>query len=127
MSTAVTQGIRVDVRPEYLARRSNPAQKQWMHAYHVTITNQGQQTVQLRTRHWIITNAEGEERHVEGPGVVGEQPVLVPGDSFRYTSGCPMNTSMGTMHGSYRMQTEGGDSFDAEIAPFTLAEPGTIN
>ncbi len=127
MSTAITQGIRVDVKPEYLPSRSNPVQKQWMHAYHVTITNQRQDTVQLRTRHWIITNAEGQEQHVEGPGVVGEQPVLEPGDSFRYTSGCPMNTSMGTMHGSYRMETKDGDHFEAEIAPFTLAEPGTIN
>ena len=127
MSSATTHGIRVDVRPEYLPSRSDPARKLWMHAYHVTITNQGHDTVQLRTRHWIITNAEGNEQHVEGPGVVGEQPVLEPGQSYQYSSGCPMDTSMGTMHGSYRMHRGEGDWFDAEIAPFTLAEPGSIN
>ncbi len=127
MSSATTRGIRVDVRSQFLPARSDPARNLWMHAYHVVITNQGQDTVQLRTRHWIITNAEGNQEHVEGPGVVGEQPVLRPGESHEYTSGCPMDTSMGTMHGSYRMRTEDGESFDAEIAPFTLAEPGTMN
>ncbi len=127
MSTATTRGIRVDVNPMYLEARSDPARHRWMHAYHITITNQSPTTVQLRTRHWIITNANGEVQEVQGPGVVGEQPILEPGDAFQYTSGCPMNTSMGTMHGTYQMETEDGEAFDVEIAPFTLAEPGTVN
>jgi ApaG protein len=127
MSSATTRGIRVDVTPMYLEARSDPTQHRWMYAYHVTITNLGTATVQLRTRHWIITNAMGQVEHVKGPGVVGEQPTLEPGEAFEYTSGCPMDTSMGTMHGSYQMEAEDGEEFDVEIAPFTLAEPGSIN
>jgi ApaG protein len=98
-----------------------------MFAYHVKVRNDGTDTVQLVGRHWIITDATGRVEEVRGPGVVGEQPVLKPGQSFDYTSGCPLPTPMGTMHGSYQMVTQKGERFDAEIAPFTLAEPYTVN
>ena len=127
MSNAISHGVRINVEPQYLEHQSDPNRNHWMHIYHVTITNEGANTVQLISRHWVITNSHGKEEHVRGPGVVGQQPVLRPGESFRYTSGCPMDTSMGTMHGSYQMLVEGGDRFDAEIAPFTLAEPYALN
>jgi len=127
MSDTTTQGVRIHVEPEYLPDHSNPAVGQWMHIYHVTITNQGSEPVQLISRHWVITNSEGHEEQVRGPGVVGHQPVLEKGESFRYTSGCPLGTSVGTMHGSYQMARSDGSCFDAEIAPFTLAEPFAIN
>ena len=126
-STSTTRGVRVDVEPHYLAAHSDPARHHWMHAYTVTITNDGERTVRLLARHWVITNAHGTEEHVRGPGVVGEQPVLQPGQSFRYTSGCPMDTPVGTMHGAYQMVDEDGEGFDAEIAPFTLVEPYAVN
>ena len=127
MSEAITRGVQVQVESQYLESRSDPSQHRWVHIYHVTVTNQGRETVQLVSRHWVITNAKGEEEHVQGPGVVGHQPVLRPGQVFRYTSGCPLNTSLGTMHGTYQMVTEDGEQFDAAIAPFTLAEPYTLN
>lgn len=127
MSNAITRGIRVEVESQYLEAQSNPTMERWVHIYHVTISNESEETAQLLSRHWIITNARGEEQHVEGPGVVGHQPILQPGQSFRYTSGCPLDTAVGTMHGTYQMVTEDGESFDAEIAPFTLAEPYAIN
>ncbi len=126
-SVATTRGIRIAVRPEFVAARSDPARGMWFHAYHVTISNVGEEAANLRTRHWIITNANGLEHHVKGDGVVGEQPRLEPGESFQYTSACPLDTAFGTMHGTFQMETAGGESFDAEIAPFTLAEPGTVN
>lgn len=121
MSNAITQGIRVQVRSEYVADRSDPDQNYYFFAYHVKVSNEGDQIVQLVSRHWIITNAEGKTEEVQGPGVIGEQPVLKPGDSFEYTSFCPLDTPMGTMHGTYQMLTESGGQFDVEIAPFTLA------
>ena len=83
--------------------------------------------MQLLTRHWIITDATGRVEEVRGPGVVGQQPVLEPGESFTYTSGCPLGTSFGTMEGTYQMVTRGGDAFDVRIAPFTLSEPYTVH
>jgi ApaG protein len=127
MSEMITRGVLVKVESQYLEARSNPSQHRWVHIYHVTVANQGSETVQLVSRHWIITNAKGEQEHVRGPGVVGEQPILRPGQAFRYTSGCPLDTSLGTMHGTYQMVTEDGEQFDAEIAPFTLAEPYALN
>ena len=127
MSEAMTRGIRVEVRPNYLENQSDPRSGLWMFAYHVRILNDSTDTVQLLSRHWIITDATGRVEEVRGPGVVGEQPVLAPGQSFDYTSGCPLPTPMGTMHGSYQMVTQRGERFDAEIAPFTLAEPYTVN
>jgi ApaG protein len=124
---AKTQGVRVHVEPEYLADHSDPGANLWVHAYHVTITNESERVVQLVWRQWVITNANGTVERVSGPGVVGQQPVLKPGESFRYTSGCPLDTPVGTMHGTYRMVTEDGQQFEAEIAPFTLAEPYALN
>ncbi len=126
-SEAVTRGVRVRVEPEYLPDQSDPEQGLWVHAYHVTIKNEGDSTVQLISRHWVITNAKGEEEHVRGPGVVGFQPVLEPGQGFRYSSGCPLNTTVGSMHGTYQMVAADGTRFDAEVAPFTLAEPFAFN
>ena len=126
-SSTTTRGVRVDVEPHYLEAHSDPARQHWMHAYTVTIANEGSETVKLVSRHWIITNGHGTEEHVRGAGVVGEQPTLAPGQAFRYTSGCPMDTPVGTMHGTYQMVTAEGDGFDAHIAPFTLAEPYAVN
>lgn len=104
-----------------------PEDDAWFFAYTVRITNDGDETVQLLSRHWIITDANGETQEVRGPGVVGAQPVLEPGATFEYTSACPLGTSFGTMHGSYQMVTEDGDRFDAEIAAFSLSLPYAVN
>jgi ApaG protein len=111
----------------FLRDRSVPRDQQYFFAYHVTISNEGAGTAQLVSRHWIITNADGEVQEVKGPGVVGEQPVLEPGASFEYTSYCELTTSVGTMHGTYTMVTPDGDTFEAAIAPFTLAVPNALN
>lgn len=126
-SERVTKGIRVLVQASYLPERSQPAEGQWAFLYRVRISNEGVQTVQLVSRHWIITDANGNVEEVQGPGVVGHQPVLAPGESFEYTSGCPLTTPFGTMRGTYQMVSREGDSFDAEIAPFALSEPLSIN
>ncbi len=127
MSEAVTRGIRVSVRPEYLPHQSEPRAGLWMFAYHIRIRNEGSEAVQLVSRHWYITDSTGRVEEVRGPGVVGEQPMLKPGDHFDYTSGCPLPTPMGTMHGTYQMVNDRGERFDANIAPFTLAEPLSVN
>ncbi|MBM4356849.1 MAG: Co2+/Mg2+ efflux protein ApaG [Deltaproteobacteria bacterium] len=127
MSEACTRGVLVKVESRYLPERSAPARGGWFFAYTVTITNQGQESVQLISRHWVITDAHGRTEQVRGPGVVGEQPRLEPGESFEYTSGCPLRTSFGTMRGTYQMVTTDGDAFDAEIAPFSLATPESLN
>lgn len=114
----------MSVEPSYLDARSSPADAQFLWAYRVTIENRGQETVQLLSRYWMITNARGELTEVRGPGVVGEQPVLRPGESYEYTSAAPLNTSSGMMGGSYRMETESGESFDIEIPTFSLDRPG---
>jgi ApaG protein len=125
MSDTTTRGIRIEVESEYLADRSD--RDTYYFAYHVTITNAGEETAQLVSREWIITDEDGNVERVQGPGVVGETPVLEPGDSFEYSSFCPLPTSMGTMQGSYTMRTRGGESFQAAISPFTLAVPGVVN
>lgn len=128
MSEAVTRGIRVRVRSHYVPERSDPQRGAWLFAYTVQIVNEGDSTVQLVSRHWIITDANGVTEEVKGPGVVGAQPVLRPGESFEYTSACPLTTPFGTMHGSYRMILgDSGDAFDAEIAPFSLSTPYALN
>ena len=127
ISEATTRGIRIHVESRYIPERSEPDQSQWFFAYHVTISNEGTETAQLVSRHWIITDANGHVEEVKGPGVIGKQPLLQPGDSFEYTSFCPLPTSFGTMHGTYQMVTNSGARFDAEIAPFSLAEPHAIN
>ena len=126
-SDAVTQGIRVKVVSRYDPSRSNPHQNQWFFLYTITLTNEGSIPTQLISRHWIITNANGKVEEVKGPGVVGEQPILAPGQSFEYTSGCPLPTSFGTMHCTYQMITAKGEQFDATIAPFTLSEPHALH
>ena len=127
MSSAVTQGIRVTVEISYLSERSSPAKHQYVFAYHVRIANEGTRTAQLKTRHWVITDGEGKVQEVRGDGVVGEQPVLRPGEHFEYTSGCVLETPFGSMHGTYQMFRDDGEQFDAEIAPFSLSLPHALN
>ena len=126
-SEAITKGVRVEVTSSYVAERSAPEEGEWFFAYTVRITNEGSDIVQLISRHWIITDAEGRRQEVRGPGVVGEQPTLRPGESFEYTSACPLGTSIGAMQGTYQMVTNRGERFDAKIAPFTLSEPYAMN
>src|ERR1035438_8204201 len=121
--TAITRGIAVSVEPAYLEARSSPVSSQHFWAYRVLIKNQGRETVQLLNRHWMITNARGELTEVKGPGVVGEQPVLKPGESYEYTSGAPLNTPSGMMGGAYQMESESGERFDIEIPTFSLDSP----
>jgi ApaG protein len=126
-SEAVTNSVRVEVASQYAPDHSQPFQCQWFFHYTVKITNEGDDTVQLLSRHWIITDAVGQTQEVRGPGVIGEQPVLAPGESFTYTSGCPLKTPSGVMRGTYSMVAEGGEHFDVEIAPFALHEPYTVH
>jgi ApaG protein len=126
-SEAVTNNVRVEVESQYSAERSQPFQSRWFFHYTVRITNEGDESVQLLSRHWIATDANGQIQEVKGPGVVGEQPVLGPGESFQYTSGWPLKTSAGVLRGTYQMVSEGGAHFDAEIAPFALKEPYTVH
>ena len=107
--------------------RSRPFQNEWFFHYTVRITNEGEETVQLLSRHWIVTDASEQIDEYKGPGVVGEQPVLRPGESFQYTSGCPLTTSTGVMRGTYEMTAADGARFDVEIAPFALHEPYTVH
>jgi ApaG protein len=125
VSTALTEGIRVTVRSQYLPDQSSPNDDRFVFAYTVKIINEGAGTAQLRTRHWIITDGRGVVEEVRGDGVVGEQPRLTPGETFQYTSGCVLQTPVGTMHGSYRFFRDDGSSFDAAIAAFSLASPMT--
>lgn len=128
MSDTVTRGIRIIVQPRFVAEQSNPDAGQWLFAYHITIRNEGEQTVQLLSRHWVITDGEAQIQEVRGPGVVGYQPVLAPGEEFEYTSGCPLSTPVGTMHGAFEMMViDGKQHFDARISPFRLAVPSALN
>jgi ApaG protein len=120
---ANTRGIAVSVEPTYLDARSSPESSQYFWAYRVRIENQGLETVRLLSRHWMITNARGEFSEVKGPGVVGEQPILKPGESFEYTSGAPLNTPTGMMGGAYEMENESGERFNIEIPTFSLDRP----
>src|SRR6202789_977461 len=120
---AITKEIAVSVEPTYLEARSSPDISQYFWAYRVIIENRGRETVQLLSRHWMISNARGELTEVKGPGVVGEQPVLKPGESFEYTSGAPLDTPSGMMGGAYQMETESGERFDIEIPTFSLDRP----
>ena len=124
-SEAVTRGIRVNVTSRF--SHLEPHQNRWFFTYTIRITNEGPETVQLVSRHWIITNGSNEVEQVRGPGVVGHQPTLSPGQSFEYTSGCPLSTPFGSMRGTYQMVTADGATFDAEIAEFALTEPYTVH
>jgi ApaG protein len=120
---AITRGIAVSVEPTYLEANSSPATSRYLWAYRVTIENQGRETVQLLSRHWMITNARGEFTEVKGPGVIGKQPLLKPGESYSYTSGAPLDTPSGMMGGSYQMESDRGERFDIEIPTFSLDSP----
>jgi ApaG protein len=127
MSTALTNGIMVTVKSEYIPERSSLSSRQYAFSYTVRIENQGDETAQLRSRHWIITDGNGSVQEVRGDGVVGAQPVLRPGDNFEYTSWCVLATPSGMMRGTYQMVTDRGQTFDADIAPFRLSLTQTLN
>ena len=119
--------IDVSVETRYLPEQSTPEQNRYAFAYTVTIHNAGSEAAKLLSRHWIITDGDGRVEEVRGPGVVGQQPFLAPGDHFEYTSGCVLTTPRGEMRGSYQMHRPDGSSFDAAIAPFELALPYSLN
>ena len=123
MYERVTRGVKVIVRPQYLDGQSRPDEGHYVWAYTVTIENHGRDTVTLRTRYWKITDASGVVQEVRGAGVVGEQPTLKPGDSYSYTSGCPLKTSSGFMVGAYQMQLVSGEFINVEIPAFSLDSP----
>jgi ApaG protein len=127
ISSAVTDGIRVIVRCRYVPEQSLPMAKCYVFAYSVRIANEGKRPTQLRNRHWIITDSHGKVEEVRGPGVVGKQPLLQPGEHFEYTSGCVLETPTGQMRGTYEMVCVDGRVFDAVIAPFLLAPPHSLN
>ena len=117
----------VQVQPRYLAEQSEPDEDRYLFAYTVTIRNTGEMAAQLVSRHWIITDGDGQIEEVRGPGVIGEQPVLRPGEAFQYTSGCPLGTPVGSMHGSYQCIAEDGTAFEAPIAEFVLSAPSRLH
>ena len=123
MYTETTRDIRITVRPIYLDQHSSPEESRYVWAYHVRIENTGGDTVQLLNRHWRITDALGRMQEVRGPGVVGEQPVLRPGESFEYTSSCPLTTPSGFMVGDYEMETKNGENFLVRVPAFSLDSP----
>jgi ApaG protein len=127
VSSAVTEGIRVTVNSAFRPDRSDPDKGRWLFTYMVEIANEGGAAAQLVSRHWIITDANGEQQEVQGEGVVGHQPRLAPGERFEYTSFCILETPHGSMRGTYRMVRGDGSSFDAAIAPFPLVVPGAVN
>ena len=127
MSDAITNSIRVEVMSQYSPENSRPPQDVWVFEYTVRITNQGTETVQLISRHWIIVDGLDRIEEVQGPGVIGEQPVLAPGESFKYSSWCPLKTPTGVMRGTYQMVRAGGSGFDIEIAPFALNARYAVN
>lgn len=127
MTNEINHTIEVDVKTEYLASESDPTGNRYVFAYTITIHNRGAQPARLLSRHWKITNADGAVQEVKGPGVVGEQPYLRPGEAFRYTSGTQLSTAVGSMQGSYQMVADDGTHFDAEIKPFVLAAPRTLH
>ena len=127
VSDATTGDVRVEVLSLYSAENSRPKQNAWIFQYTVRITNLGTGTAQLISRHWTITDALDHVEEVQGPGVIGQQPVLAPGESFKYSSWCPLKTPTGFMRGTYQMVREGGATFDVEIAPFALKAPYTVH
>jgi ApaG protein len=127
VSTATTAGIAISVQTTYVADQSAPKVHRYVFAYTVRIANNGEHPAQLRSRHWIITDGDGKIEEVKGPGVVGQQPFLRPGEHFEYTSGCVLKTPRGEMRGTYQMHRPDGSEFDATIAPFALTLPYSIN
>ncbi|MGU3391810.1 Co2+/Mg2+ efflux protein ApaG [Sphingomonas sp. M1A8_2b] len=126
-NAATTGGVTVRVSVSYLPEQSEPQRGRWFWAYHIRLENEGEKTVQLLTRHWIITDGRGARHSVEGEGVVGEQPVIEPGASFDYVSGCPLATPSGAMQGSYQMVREDGAVFAVEIPRFALLAPAVLH
>ena len=127
MSETITDGIRIVVKAAFWPERSSPESSQWAFTYTVSISNTGQATATLRSRHWLITDGNARVEEVRGPGVVGKQPRLEPGDSFEYTSWAMLRTPFGTMSGSYQMERPNGSSFDAKINEFALTQPNSLN
>ena len=123
MYRAVTRQIEVTVEPRFMPERSSADRSQYFWSYSIVITNSGPETVQLRTRHWIITDAAGRKQEIRGEGVIGEQPVLAPGESFEYTSGVPLPTASGFMTGRYQMEAENGERFEIDVPTFSLDSP----
>jgi len=124
-SDTTTEGIRIQAAARFVPDESSPDDGRFMFAYRVVITNEGDEPAQLLARHWVILDADNNRQDVRGPGVVGEQPELAPGESFEYVSGCPLPTSWGTMEGAYTMQRASGERFDAAIGRFFLVAPRT--
>ncbi len=122
-----TCSIRIDVVTDYIDDQSEPEANRYVFAYTITICNNGDVPARLISRHWVITDANGKVQEVSGEGVVGEQPYLIPGEEFRYSSGAVLETPVGAMQGLYRMEADNGVNFDAPIAPFTLAVPGVLH
>ncbi len=127
MSSATTKGVNVSVRAVYVPEQSAPRLRRYVFAYTIRIANKGESPAQLKSRHWVITDGDGKIEEVRGPGVVGQQPFLKPGEEFEYTSGCVLPTPRGEMHGTYQMLRPDGSSFDADIAPFELSLPHSLN
>lgn len=125
-SETSTEGIRIEVFPEFIPEQSLPTENKFVFAYRVVITNEGTGKAKLVSRHWIIINADGDREDVKGQGVVGYTPELEPGESFEYTSFCPLNTNWGTMEGTFKMKRDNGEEFDAEIARFYLFDPALV-
>ena len=126
-SEARTEGLHIHVSAQYSDDHSSPLANHWFFLYTIRITNEGEERVQLLSRHWVIVDATGEVREVQGEGVVGKQPVLEPGESFEYTSGCPLETPFGKMEGTSRMAREDGSHFEARIARFELSQPASLH
>jgi ApaG protein len=126
-SEATTRGVTVAVKAFFVPEQSDPRAARWFFAYRIRITNTGADTVQLISRHWIITDAQGSVEQVRGPGVVGKQPTLAQGESFEYTSFCPLPTPFGFMEGWYHFHTDAGDTFDAKVQRFDLSTPMPVN
>jgi ApaG protein len=126
MYKAITRNIEVTVEPFYLEEQSNPEENRYVWGYRIIIANESKLTVKLRARYWKITDGNGHIEEVRGPGVIGEQPLLNPGDSFQYSSGCPLTTTSGVMVGRYSMQTDEGERFDIEIPAFSLDLPDQL-
>jgi ApaG protein len=127
MNEVALNNIRVDVETRYIEDQSNPEQNYYMFAYTITIQNEGQQSAQLLTRHWVITDSNQKVQEVRGDGVVGEQPLLKPGEQFVYTSGTMLETAVGTMKGSYQMLADDGLQFDATVDEFVLSTPRVLH
>ena len=126
MYRALTRDIEVTVEPYYLEEQSDPDDSRYVWGYRIIIANHSGRAVRLMTRYWHITDENGQVDEVSGPGVIGEQPLLNPGDTYEYSSGCPLDTPSGVMFGHYSMESEGGETFNVAIPAFSLDSPGLV-